>query len=132
MHRYYGDILERIAEPPRWFDEHAVPRFGEFSPKNIANIYAHECALVLIACQACGQRFQVAFSWHPWVSGVERTALSERITDLHFGDPPNMECCPAGPTMSSDALRVLEFWVHDGGWHRQPELEVTLSGETEP
>ena len=40
MHQHYKDILDRIAEPPVWFDEHGVPRFGDFSPRNLSNIYA--------------------------------------------------------------------------------------------
>ena len=36
----YEDILSRIAEPPRWFDEQGVPRYCEFAPHRIANIYS--------------------------------------------------------------------------------------------
>jgi len=45
MLQHYEDILSRIAEPPRWFDEQGVPRYCEFAPHCIANIYADECAL---------------------------------------------------------------------------------------
>ena len=38
--------------------------------------------------------------------------LSERIRDMTiaYGDPPNIGCCPAGPTMNSVPRRVLEYW----------------------
>ena len=62
MHTHYADILNRIPEAPRWFDEVAVPRYCEFSTDALAFIYAKEAALVLIQCQACEREFQVAFS----------------------------------------------------------------------
>jgi hypothetical protein len=33
MHNHYDDILDRIDEPPTWFDDYGVPRFCEFSPR---------------------------------------------------------------------------------------------------
>jgi hypothetical protein len=42
MLQHYEDILSRIAEPPRGFDEHGVPRYCDFAPHRIANIYARE------------------------------------------------------------------------------------------
>ncbi|MFW6184041.1 MAG: hypothetical protein ACOC8X_09610 [Chloroflexota bacterium] len=41
-----------------------------------------------------------------------RPQLSELIDAgrLHYGDPPNAGCCPAGPTMNSEPRRVLEFY----------------------
>lgn len=62
MHHHYGDILSRIPEPPTWFDEHAVPRFCAFAPREVANIYADEAVLMLITCQACGHPFRVAMT----------------------------------------------------------------------
>jgi hypothetical protein len=47
MHRYYKDILDRIVEPPTWFDDYGVPRFGDVSPRQLGNSYASEAALVL-------------------------------------------------------------------------------------
>jgi hypothetical protein len=34
MLQHYEDILSRIAEPPRWFDEQGVPRYCEFAPES--------------------------------------------------------------------------------------------------
>jgi hypothetical protein len=53
MHNYYKDIISKIPEEPQWFDEEAVPRYCPFTPDKLANIYADECALVLIQCQGC-------------------------------------------------------------------------------
>lgn len=39
MFARYDDILNRITDPPLWWDEHAVPRFVPFEPKYMANIY---------------------------------------------------------------------------------------------
>lgn len=121
MHCHYRDLLSRIAEPPLSFDEHAVPRFEAFAPNRVSNIYAREAALVWIACQSCGRRFDVAFS-DPMASnslpeGAQREGKRPMIRDhiragtLHYGDPPNVDCCPAGATMNSVPRQVLEYWV---------------------
>jgi hypothetical protein len=52
MFNDYSDITERIAEPPKWWDEHGVPRYADYDPWRVANIYAEETALVEAACQA--------------------------------------------------------------------------------
>jgi hypothetical protein len=145
VYRYYEDIIERINEPPRWFDERAVPRYCDFSPDQIANIYARECALILVACQNCGRRFRKAVSHDPWealsvvtlVTGAPpadsaidrwrasfRRALERRQITYH-GNPPNMRCCPAGPTMTADFIAVLEYWRRDDTleWTREREVE---------
>lgn len=132
MNLNYHDILSRISEPPQWFDEHAVPRFVAFSPDEAANIYANEVALAEIACQGCGRRFRVAFSISSMdraMAGGKLPSLAERIQDrsLHYGDPPNIDCCPAGPTMNSEPKRVLEYWVRERlDWVRKTTLEVDI------
>jgi hypothetical protein len=138
MNHNYDDIRSRIQEPPKWFDECAVPRYSDFAPHEVSDIYAHEAALVLIACQSCGQRFKVAFS-RPTngglaaiLSGKKSPTLAERIKDksLHYGDPPNVGCCPAGPTMNSDPILVLEYWSRPSfEWVRDHQLEIPLEGE---
>lgn len=152
MNRYHHDIYERIADAPLWFDEDAMPRYCAFTPDEVANIYAHEVALVDIACQGCGHRFLVAFSWNDIEFAHGAAVKHERftpetVTRLHYGDPPNVGCCPAGPTMNCEDLRVVEFWRKGGeeftapsehiagarvclpgyfDWRRVPELEVLL------
>lgn len=137
----YADIRDRIATPPLWFDESGVPRYEPFHPELSANIYADEVALVEIACQACEQTFHVAISSTlserlmrqvtQALDGLP-ASLAERIADksLGYGDPPNVGCCPAGPTMSSDTIRVLEYWHFPnglgGGWAREASAEVAF------
>ena len=145
MHHDYEDIRSRIAEPPTWFDEHSVPRWGEFSPQDVADIYAKEAALVRIACQACGHTFDRAVS-KGILSMLELGRLSAggdvssyKLRDslveggsLGFGDPPNIGCCPAGPTMTADELRVLQYWTYEGfTWTRDPTYEVRLCDSQE-
>ena len=122
----YKDIRDRIPEEPKWFDEHGVPRYCDFSPREISNVYAREAALYRIACQACGHFFDVADS-----SGGEKLAEAIRAKTLHYGDPPNIGCCAAGATMNSEPQRVLEYWRRnkstDFDWVRDPSFEVEVS-----
>lgn len=128
MNHHYEDILNLTKAKPRWFDEHAVPRFCDFGPRLTANIYADEAVLLVVECQNCGQPFRVALSWGFADKAIRKTpSLTERARDsgLEYGDPPNIRCCPAGPTMNSVPRRVLEFWTRDtpGDWIRWPERE---------
>lgn len=55
--------------------------------------------------------------------------LKDRVLKktLFFGDPPNVRCCPSGPTMNSVENQVLEFWEEvDHEWERRSELEVSI------
>lgn len=136
MHNNYSDITSRIAEPPSWYDEHGVPRYGDFTPRRLANIYWEECALVLIACQGCKREFKVAMS----SSAMDRFQCGASLADvvrngsIHYGDPPNVDCCPAGPTMNCLDLRVLEFWLAEipGREYRVSELEIELPDAKDP
>lgn len=129
MYPYYEDILSRIDEEPRWFDENGVPRYGEFSPERIASIHCAECALVEIACQACGRLFHVVYSNvnvpFPLTYQEQRDFMNDpanahlnirpvadaiREKTPVYGDPPNMRCCSAGNTMTCEEKRVLEYW----------------------
>lgn len=121
MNNEYHDIRSRISEPPKWWDENAVPRFCEFAPRHAANIYAREASLVLIECQGCRTPFKVC------VIGFGKLAQRIRDGSLHYGDPPNVECCIGGPTMNCIDVRVLEYWRRkDSDWERDPALEVGL------
>lgn len=140
MNYHYEDIRSAINKAPLWFDEHAVPRYCPFDPKDCANIYADECALVRIQCQACGRDFDVCFS----ESALTRLkfnlltqregqgpGVADRIRDnsIDYGDPPNIGCCPAGPTMSSVPKRVIEYWIlmqATHTWVRDQSLEVDI------
>jgi hypothetical protein len=117
LHNCYDDILSRIVEEPLWFDEHAVPRYCNFEPSKLANIYAREAALAEITCQACKRLFCVAFSEVNWNSGAIADAIRSR--SLHFGDPPNVGCC-GNAHMNSEPRRVVEYWSrHDPKYTRQ-------------
>jgi hypothetical protein len=141
MNRHYKDILSRIATSPKWFDEAAVPRFCDFAPDECSNIYADECALVLIQCQACATEFEVCFSESTMTRlklnmMARRDGLGPSLLDqitkgaIHYGDPPNIECCPAGPTMNSEPKQVLQYWTRTGHeWTRDSSAEVRFKSE---
>src|SRR5271169_1538639 len=123
MNNAYHDIRSNIEERPYWWDEHAVPRYIVFSPRHCASIYAKEAALVRIACQRCATEFDVCFSHD---GGHAHLATSIVDGSIHYGDPPNIECCPAGPTMNSIPKRVLQYWKQAASfvWERMPALEI--------
>lgn len=134
MNKYYADIIEKIADPILWWDENAVPRFCEFQPSEVANIYADEIALLLIACQYCGTEFKVAISRSTFDRHVNhRPFLANDIKNhrIAYGDPPNANCCAPGPTMNADELKVLEYWQRDNNfeWSRIDEYEIVLDQE---
>jgi hypothetical protein len=126
MHHYYKDILDRIDEAPTWFDDYGVPRFGDFLPGKLGNIYASEAALAEVSCQACGRMFKVALTDAFTSKGL---GLSDeiRLRRVHYGDPPNVNRCGAGPSMNSEMHGILEYWSRDyevsRGWQRNPAFE---------
>ncbi len=136
MHHDYKDIRDKIPEEPQWFDENAVPRYCAFAPTEVADIYAREAALVLIRCQDCQHPFKVAFVHNRMNDVMRHMAKMEPITladlirgkTLHYGDPPNIGCCAAGPTMNCDDIRVLEYWRKNKAleWERDKSLEIPL------
>lgn len=135
MNYHYKDIRDLIDKEPEWWDENGVPRYCDFSILRIPDIYKNECALCLIACQGCGRRFRVALSENSMRAVDKRPSLAELIDkkQLEYGDPPNIGCCPGGPTMSSDMLKIIEYWaVPEGGFDlvRDQTREVYL-GEFE-
>jgi len=120
MHHDYSDIRNLTDADPNWFDENGVPRYCNFHPEHMANIYAAEAVLACIECQACKTQFHVAFSelnqkhklWDE-NQGKRVAFLSDLIVAraLHYGDPPNIRCCDAGPSMNSVPVTVIEYWV---------------------
>jgi len=128
MHENYSDIRERIAEEPTWYDHNGTPRYGEFHPQQCPDIYAHQCVLLRIACQYCGEEFDVELC-----GGVFYPITNP--SKLHYGDPPihensNGEWCSAGNTMNCEDLAVLQVWDKPscGEWERHTELEGTIDG----
>ena len=145
----YKDILRIAGVDPLWYDEVGVPRYEPFQPKLANDIYADECALVLLACQYCGREMQCCVSYNRMrrflVSGKppeefdpEYCYLADLFTHgvVGYGDPP---CCSVdgelctGATMSPMELRVLEYWRRIGGeWMRMPENEYELVDRMTP
>lgn len=126
MHNHYRDILERIHELPAWFDDLGVPRYCEFAPVHLANIYAHEAALAEVSCQGCGRLFRVALS-DAFADAPYSLGDDIRLARVSYGDPPNVGCCAAGASMTSDMREILEYWWRDvevsNGWQRDPMRE---------
>lgn len=134
MNHHYADILALSPDPPQWWDENAVPRFCEFHPSHVADIYADEVALLQIQCQYCRRKFKVAMSRGTFERHLQRRpylANDIKANRITYGDPPNIQCCAPGPTMSADELRVIEYWQrnHNHEWNRIEEYEIDLTEE---
>lgn len=71
MKQRYDDIIEAVGQEPIWWTMDGVPRFKPFSPYDVSDIYANEAALVEIACQCCGKKYQVA------MTSSNETAMTE-------------------------------------------------------
>jgi hypothetical protein len=127
MRNHYKDILDRIDEPPAWFDDYGVPRFGDFSPRHLSNIYACEAALAEVSCQNCERMFKVALTDRFTSKGL---GLSDeiRLGRVHYGDPPNVDCCHVGASMNSEMHRILEYWSRDYEVHRDWQRDPTFEG----
>ena len=111
MKHHYRDIRDRLGQPA-WWDEVGVPRYCDFGPNEVNDVYARQSVLMLIICQSCGLSFQVALSWGLADEAARRPTLVEAVEQntIHYGDPPNVLCCSPGPTMNSIPKQVIEFW----------------------
>ena len=127
MFQPYDDLHELAGyREPLWWDECGVPRWCEFEPREVNDIYASEVMLLEILCQCCGRRFRVAIS-----QGIfgRRMILHDDLP--YYGDAPcfafskeGMDQC-AGSTMTSETVRILEHWVREGiDWVRQASKEA--------
>lgn len=131
---HYQDILALTDKPPLWWDDHGVPRWCEFTP-NETGIYCDEAVLFLIRCQFCHREFQVGVGVTSMEQVMrERASLASAIKDgsLHYGDPPNVDCCPGGSSSNCEDLRVLQYWKREKfDWVQHPELEIGLADSDE-
>lgn len=121
MKTNYFDILDSVKEEPYWWDENGVPRFVEFKPEHMANIYANKVKLVRICCQHCKREYDVCMS-------LSRLDSPHRFDANIYGDPPNIGCCPGGPSSSSISIKILQYWEFDTGknWIKKISKEIDL------
>ena len=134
----YRDIIEKIGEPI-WYDEHGVPRYCVFEPKQ-CGVYITAAVLLAIECQSCGERSHVATVWNntfPFMEQLRHAhekgesnwniGFQDKVPLEHapsYGDPPRHNCSGGGDTMSSDTISIIELWVQeDWDWVRKEEIE---------
>ena len=150
----YEDITKRLGQP-KFYDEHGVPRYDEFTPQ-LCGIYNSYIALLEVACQSCDKRFFVAreissldgkvtLPIKPSKDGDELIKEVEDVLDdtlalspwdiigsFHYGDPPrhgdDTDECISGSTMNSIPIRIIEFWKRGeyNVWERDHSYEFTL------
>lgn len=136
MRQSYSDITDRIAEPPKWWDEFGVPRYCDFEPRALGDIYTQEGALLEIACFACRRILHVGYSNYEFEPLKKYgTPLADIIRDLSiaYGDPPAHGNCRDGLGSGCLNLRVLQYWrrghnagAWSGDWRRDSSLEIDL------
>jgi len=125
MHIDYGDITDRISEPPIWWLD-GVPRYKPFQPHDL-DVYARKVVLLSCACQSCGKIFLIG----------QHGRQSE---DLPYDDDPpshsygNGDEC-AGTTMTMEWIRIIQYWSRmpydpevegSGQWARDSSREVVF------
>ena len=106
----FEDITSKLGTP-EWWDECRVPRYCDFDPKLVNDIYAKEVVFSEVLCQQCGHLFKVAIS----TNSLSKYSLKDGVPC--YGDPPNFQHhreCYAGTTMTSIMQKVIEFWERDG------------------
>jgi len=127
MLRSYVDILEKINSEPQWWDRFGVPRFCIFSPE-FFDIHAQEAALIAIKCQGCLRDFDVEVIYDKYELRTGRSDLidyflSKNPKEIFYGDPPRIDCCMSGPTMSSIPIEIKNLWSKKSGiWQEIFEL----------
>lgn len=134
MHRSYEDITSKLG-PPLWWDDNGVPRYEAFDPE-LLGVYDRLGLLLLIECQACEARFNVAIALDGMAihcsnlmgedGTLNRKAAAEvGVYAFHYGDPPRHGGC-VGETMQSTMKKVLQAWTKESmvTWARVPELEL--------
>lgn len=128
MHGTYEDIIKRIDEPPKWYDENGTPRYDAPRPDLAPNIYASQVIFMLIKCQNCEKEFVVEMSYERNYPERELASFTERLENIpknyvifpiHYGDPPRHGCI--GDTMNSIPLKILELWEEKKGVWKKNE-----------
>ena len=132
MNRHYDDLLTLADRKPSFFQQGGVPRWTAFQAGDSTSPYTVDCAIVEIACQLCDMRFHVLME-----SGSrDKQTILERIRakSLWYLDPPNVGCCRGGTSMTSETVRVLEYWerAETFQWKRNPEAEVAFRRSQDP
>jgi hypothetical protein len=132
MNRSYDDILGLTERKPSFFQTGGVPRWGAFEPGVSTDIYARDCAIAEIACQSCDMRFHVLME----STSRDKHTVAEDIRGgvLAYRDPPNVGCCASGPSMTSETIRVIEYWERQETfqWRRDPSLEISFRRYSDP
>ena len=144
MYCIYKDIIDKLGQP-KWWDEAGVPRYCDFSPNEVADIYADKAALIIVRCQGCGKHLPVAWSFrelsiicyvpgHP--SGKDCFAsftppTREDSGSIGYSDAPSHidnqgKYCHLGCVMTTDIRQIKEFWSRDKiDWKRHKDFEFT-------
>jgi hypothetical protein len=115
------DEVNEDEPTPIWYNKAGTIVFEPFRPQ-LATVFGTQCALILIRCQACGTEFQVA---DDNLRSYRRTwnlkdAFAHGTWD--YGDAPETaDCCPVGYSMTTEPVRLLEFWEREIGkdWVKQ-------------
>ena len=126
MKQEYKDIRDKLGYPV-WWDECGAPRYCKVGPSLVNDIYADEVVFLEVRCQRCGHVFVVARSLNFLEKHQQGKGFVDRLEadeEIPYGDPPNIGCCYAGPTMQSISVRVISCWTkgHHHEWVQQHQF----------
>ena len=145
MHPDYQDITSKLGDPIWYYNQKAaIPRYLPFHPE-WCGVYDEVAALTVIRCQCCHREFFASVSYSQ-MDRCQRNAEGKfQFEDIIlptaddpgwfdvWGDPPRhgkmgLGSCAAGDTMTSEMVRIAEFWVREQvngfpEWKRKPEYE---------
>jgi hypothetical protein len=105
MKEAYVDILSLTDRDPVWYDPNGTPRYCEYLPEVMPDVYARVIVFMRIACQCCGRQFNVGMS-----AGTFDWLTTVKPREWHYGDPPRHNCLGAGETMNCTDIAVLRAW----------------------
>lgn len=99
----YDDIIER-AGIPHWYDEHGVPRYGEFRPEKVT-VYGKEVALYRIECQSCQRFFNVSYVFKTYDFWIRRSP--------EWGGPPALPAHDVSDEEREQYAQAFKTWFQN-------------------
>lgn len=106
----YDDIIAAIEQAPWWWDEHGVPRYGDFEPAMCGDPEARQALLAQVACPHCRHTCTIACSM-PRLDLDIVVDLNARGIGGLYGLLPHFKHC--GRPTQGELIIVEQLWRRD-------------------